>query len=810
MKRLINYKLLFAGILIGLLILPEFVIAQTVYRVRMPASSYSAMLVGVAATYTAGDSIVGVYNATVDAHEFDVTKTGRYKLYYDAAGGTAWVLWTSWGGTNGKRLEGSEDLAWRSQTNFKWFSIALNDTSVGETQVKQSLAGGGLKGGAGVPFSVQTNDTTLEVVNDLVRIKNLSLGANQVAYNSLPGTKLQENAVGDTHIVDLKTAGKIKDGATWPFPKSLKDLSVSEFAAGIAKIAYLMIETQFNQLYTLTGGIDGANAVLDYIKTNFIDATFIRTQYFFCSEINGAKVVTDMTTLGLFTAFDKISNKKILIPAGTYTITRPIEIMGDSITTKGDGAGTILKVNTFLTDTTWIKQASTDGVTYADSIQITATSATAYWIKVYSTRLADFTGNLNKYVMIHPRSTTHNAQSFNGWKGIICRIESTTAPDIVKLAVYKFAPYWSSMWLGRATGGVNNSFVTDAIPVFIAGTTANEVDYLAIEDLVIDGGWTTKALPDTALTRDDLWDYSLWGAISLDVKDAYLNRVIVRNVGGMDGINVEASGLKVNNCSFNNISGAGIHFGGGTNDFICEGSTFYRCRESGIYDCFGDNRAIISTNIFEACGTGIDGIGGPVTTIDNDVLIEANIFKDCLYAGVSNYFGGYSKRVSVLNNQFYNTPGAHAGTAAIDMIAVATDTTWGENAMISNNLIVQDSSRSYIQYGINIENFRGGVILGNRIKNFYFTGSTGIRFEECTQLSIKMNNLDSCWMAIDEENNAVAPVLYGFNHVMDNDIFNSPTEIDMDSTKYGSRHFSWSDSTWQYLINGVWTPLTIN
>ncbi|HPG38195.1 MAG TPA: right-handed parallel beta-helix repeat-containing protein [bacterium] len=666
-------------------------------------------------------------------------------------------------------------------------SIALGDTAVGNAEIKAAAVDSG-------------------------KLANNSVPGSKIPGNSIPAGKLKANAVQDSNVYAISTAGKIQGNAVAAFPRTLDYLSVSRFLAGILSVVYLDNETEFNQLFTLVGGLSGVRGVFDEIFVSFIKAGFLQADRILAGWINGVTVVTDFSNETLYKTMARQSNKQIFIPSGTYLINRPIEIYGDTVSIRGAGSSTILKLNTFLDDATgyYIKKVW-NGAAYVDSLEITTTSATSYKVTVLSTKLADFTNNIGKYVMLNPRSVAHNAASFNAWKGIICRITSTNAPDSsVTMSVYKFAPYWSGsgVWLGRSASG-DNSFISDTVPIFIVGSASNECDWFEMSDLTLDGDWPNKALPDTSYDRDDFWDYSLWGLLSLDAKNGTIDKIRVQNVGGMDGINIESSGIKVTNSYFANVSSACIHFGARTTDATFTGNTFYRGRAAGIYICYGDKRSIVSNNHFRACGVGYEGLGGPSGNFDAQILCNGNVFAECLYASIANYFGGFATEVIISNNICLNSPGAHANTGAIDVRADTTLTTRGERISIIGNLVVQDASRAYVQYGINVKNFRLGNISGNTVKNYNYTNSTGIRFEDCAKLLITANNVDSCYFGIDEEN-AANPQNSGDCEVYGNATSGCTTDIDMDDTLYGASHYFKSDSTYKYLVNGVWTTLTID
>ena len=60
----------------------------------------------VTGTITQGIEITGTYDYKYGAHEFLVTTSGGYDLYYDPTGGTDWMLDNDWdaGQATGKAL----------------------------------------------------------------------------------------------------------------------------------------------------------------------------------------------------------------------------------------------------------------------------------------------------------------------------------------------------------------------------------------------------------------------------------------------------------------------------------------------------------------------------------------------------------------------------------------------------------------------------------------------------------------------------------------------------------------------------------
>ena len=80
----------------------------TTYRERMKSSVSTAMLIGVAGTYTAGDTCVGTYKYSFQMHAFPVQKSGYYTLWEDVLGGTSYTRRTDWSSTIGKYVPGGD------------------------------------------------------------------------------------------------------------------------------------------------------------------------------------------------------------------------------------------------------------------------------------------------------------------------------------------------------------------------------------------------------------------------------------------------------------------------------------------------------------------------------------------------------------------------------------------------------------------------------------------------------------------------------------------------------------------------------
>ena len=92
-------------ILIILLLIATNGFTQTVYRIRLRSSSYSAQLRGITGTPTVGISINGSYSSRYLSHEFLVSVTGNYELYVDPLGGSSYSEDTYWDdGQDGKTI----------------------------------------------------------------------------------------------------------------------------------------------------------------------------------------------------------------------------------------------------------------------------------------------------------------------------------------------------------------------------------------------------------------------------------------------------------------------------------------------------------------------------------------------------------------------------------------------------------------------------------------------------------------------------------------------------------------------------------
>ena len=92
-------------LLIILLLIVTNGFTQTVYRIRLRSSSYSAQLRGITGTPTVGISINGSYSSKYLSHYFLVSVTGNYELYIDPLGGVTYIEDTDWDdGQDGKTI----------------------------------------------------------------------------------------------------------------------------------------------------------------------------------------------------------------------------------------------------------------------------------------------------------------------------------------------------------------------------------------------------------------------------------------------------------------------------------------------------------------------------------------------------------------------------------------------------------------------------------------------------------------------------------------------------------------------------------
>ncbi len=81
---------------------------STPVKVRLPLSTYSAQLIGITGTSTAGITLSATYKASWDAHFFDVLISGPYDLWVDPAGGSNYSKDSNWSGSTGKVILGGD------------------------------------------------------------------------------------------------------------------------------------------------------------------------------------------------------------------------------------------------------------------------------------------------------------------------------------------------------------------------------------------------------------------------------------------------------------------------------------------------------------------------------------------------------------------------------------------------------------------------------------------------------------------------------------------------------------------------------
>jgi len=115
----------------------------------MPDSSYTAQLRGVSGTRTSAEIIQGAYNVSrsdtansVFVFEFEVEKTGKYKLYTDPAGGSNYGEDAGWrkAGLTDKTIPGSDTSEYFEKLNaaLQALSIAIGDTAISTQKLKNS------------------------------------------------------------------------------------------------------------------------------------------------------------------------------------------------------------------------------------------------------------------------------------------------------------------------------------------------------------------------------------------------------------------------------------------------------------------------------------------------------------------------------------------------------------------------------------------------------------------------------------------------------------------------------------------------
>lgn len=112
--------------------------ATVPYRIRMAASTYTAQLKGTSGTRTAGLTIQGTYSSTFKAHEFTITISGYYDLWYDAAGGSNYAKDAAWSGSNGKFIvTGYFDDS--IDTDLDYRVDAIDDSVVGRSNLTTTV-----------------------------------------------------------------------------------------------------------------------------------------------------------------------------------------------------------------------------------------------------------------------------------------------------------------------------------------------------------------------------------------------------------------------------------------------------------------------------------------------------------------------------------------------------------------------------------------------------------------------------------------------------------------------------------------------
>ena len=182
--------------------------AQVPYRIRLSDSTYTAQLRGVVGTRTASEAVNGAWSTTYKLHEFDVTVTGRYQLYVDPAGGTSYVLVSSWGKTNGKHIPGYDQATfWEniSDSTNQLLSTGIGDTSVATAKLKADAV------------------TTVKITDSTVTMPKLSTTVHAAMGDYGAGTYPPDDVTLAFQIAGSDTNIKIKDSWVTCFRSDVSD-----------------------------------------------------------------------------------------------------------------------------------------------------------------------------------------------------------------------------------------------------------------------------------------------------------------------------------------------------------------------------------------------------------------------------------------------------------------------------------------------------------------------------------------------------------------------------------------------------------
>lgn len=139
---------------------------------------------------------VDVLPSTQPDNAVTVTGTGSVLVYMTSAPPVVPVLQQNalGGGSGGVYTADNVTL----QEALNQFSI--KPAGVGVNEIAAAIAGGGLVGGAGSPLAVNPDNSTLEVVADQVRVKDLGVTTAKLANTAVTDPKVATDALSGYHV----------------------------------------------------------------------------------------------------------------------------------------------------------------------------------------------------------------------------------------------------------------------------------------------------------------------------------------------------------------------------------------------------------------------------------------------------------------------------------------------------------------------------------------------------------------------------------------------------------------------------------
>lgn len=85
-------------------------------------------------------------------------------------------------------------------TGLKYSNSAVADNSITEFKLTTSVAGNGLTGGNGVPLAVVVDNSTIEIVADTLRVKDLGITAAKIANTTITAAKIANATITGTQV----------------------------------------------------------------------------------------------------------------------------------------------------------------------------------------------------------------------------------------------------------------------------------------------------------------------------------------------------------------------------------------------------------------------------------------------------------------------------------------------------------------------------------------------------------------------------------------------------------------------------------